>query len=813
MQSSSVSLRRSVVSLCVVLVMVIEAHSQTPLHFTPWRTVQAPSLSPTPAVNRAETVIADVVGSPKKDVITLATNSPPRVDVTDIDPMLSGSTTTSIGLPGLGSSIALGDIDQDGDTDMVVGGSSIYIVRNLGGATFSVSTIASLYGVDVYLAELTNDAHLDIVRGRQIFAGDGNGGFPTSTTFSMATSTVTAVIPGDFDGDGDTDLCSAYPGSASNGTGIVGRIRRRNPSGSFTLLSPILLAEGGDGLQAVPADMNNDGKMDLVITSNFGMNSILYVQSLRYTTVLGSSGPSLTPLAETTVQNFANYVVDLGDWSGDGMTDIAYVSRSLDYVGLLVNDGSGRCSPPSGLGLSDLSSILAISGVVAFDDDGDGADDILLYDHAGQFEIYRNVSSTAAAVANSVTSPTAGSFLVEEISGGSTNRCRGRLSTTGLPTNIPLPGHMISISGVGPGGEPFTISTVTEADGEFTFYLPVGYTVDSTVVALSTAEVQLGSFTVFLHAELTVLSGQGQSVIGGSQLPQPIVIRLATPSGIPIPGVPIALSGTFVSTVPSSPAPTAADGTISVSLVASPANAAGYLFATVAPHDQLSVPFQVCVNSIAMISGCGQVADAGVPLPLPMIVEVRDCNGIPQSGVTVTLQGVFSPVSMPATIVTDAAGRAAVTPTFTLPTQDARVRATIPSGVVEFSVMVRGLTAYFQTFNFPTLTLAHFYNRGGIPLLLAVDLPLPAPGYVSTPYGDIYTSVLAPSPTLAVLDGFGLFGPIDPGMMPASTIWSRTYILPGAPLNVTFVAQMYGYDLFETYPNDYVVSNPVTFDL
>ena len=40
--------------------------------------------------------------------------------------------------------------------------------------------------------------------------------------------------------------------------------------------------------------------------------------------------------------------------------------------------------------------------------------------------------------------------------------------------------------------------------------------------------------------------------------------------------------------------------------------------------------------------------------------------------------------------------------------------------------------------------------------------------------------------------------------------WVRVFTLP-PPSGLTFVGQMYGYDLNATFPYDYIVSNPVTF--
>lgn len=106
--------------------------------------------------------------------------------------------------------------------------------------------------------------------------------------------------------------------------------------------------------------------------------------------------------------------------------------------------------------------------------------------------------------------------------------------------------------------------------------------------------------------------------------------------------------------------------------------------------------------------------------------------------------------------------------------------------------------------------LAFKYPKAGVPFILAVDSPLPAPGFVSTTYGEIWTSILTPSSNLILWDGIGAFGPPASSMV-TSPDWSATISVNTVPLaGITFVAQIYGLDLSLPFPRSIVITNPLT---
>ena len=117
-------------------------------------------------------------------------------------------------------SVALGDVDGDGDLDLVIGngGQQNRLYLNNGTGTFTDAT-ASRMPVDndttlsVALGDVDSDGDLDMVLGNwsqqnRLYVNNGTGTFTDATASRMpvADDMTNAVALGDVDGDGDLDL-------------------------------------------------------------------------------------------------------------------------------------------------------------------------------------------------------------------------------------------------------------------------------------------------------------------------------------------------------------------------------------------------------------------------------------------------------------------------------------------------------------------------------------------------------------------------------------------------------------------------------
>jgi hypothetical protein len=115
------------------------------------------------------------------------------------------------------TSVALGDIDRDGDLDVVLPGryaSHSLIYLNDGHAGFGESREFCAAADDmtaVALSDLNGDGYLDIAavnwqQRHHILLNDGKGLFRPAGTFGETGDQAWSIASGDLDGDGDTDL-------------------------------------------------------------------------------------------------------------------------------------------------------------------------------------------------------------------------------------------------------------------------------------------------------------------------------------------------------------------------------------------------------------------------------------------------------------------------------------------------------------------------------------------------------------------------------------------------------------------------------
>jgi hypothetical protein len=152
-------------------------------------------------------------------------------------------------------SIAPGDVDGDGDTDLVVSGDTreLVVLVNRGDATFAPAVYMVSGSYDVALADLDGDGRPEIA-----VAGNGdirtmhNNGDGTFTAPAGSSSVAPVMVTaGDLDGDGRVDLLVGE----SSGLYVM-----RNLGDS--LAKPMRLPAAG--WSAEIGDVNDDGKPDIV---------------------------------------------------------------------------------------------------------------------------------------------------------------------------------------------------------------------------------------------------------------------------------------------------------------------------------------------------------------------------------------------------------------------------------------------------------------------------------------------------------------------------------------------------------------------
>nr|WP_240740228.1 FG-GAP-like repeat-containing protein [Allomuricauda hymeniacidonis] len=217
-----------------------------------------------------------------------------------------------------GPSLAIGDVDGDGNEDIFVGGAkgeTGFIYKHQGNGSFSVSRQTSfnsdenLEDTAAAFLDADGDGDLDLMVGSggneftqerqyrpRLYLNDGKGNFSKSDqVLPSVFKNIATIAPSDFDGDGDVDV---FIGSRSV-VGVYGpspnHLFLENRDGEFvdvTERRAYDLKNEGMVTHAVWADINGDQKQDLITVSEWDTPKI-YTNSGRRISKMDSTLDSL----------------------------------------------------------------------------------------------------------------------------------------------------------------------------------------------------------------------------------------------------------------------------------------------------------------------------------------------------------------------------------------------------------------------------------------------------------------------------------------------------------------------------------------
>jgi hypothetical protein len=266
-------------------------------------------------------------------------------------------------------SIAIGDFNHDGSPDLAVTSvddNTVTILLGSGDGTFTpaptlntISTPQSVAPGDFNRDGLTD---LAVVNGNSvlIFLGNGDGTFhQAATSASPGNNTITLAV-GDFNGDANPDL------AVTNGmdTGDV-IILLGKGDGTFTI-APVSPSTASAPVGIAVGDFNGDGKLDLAVSCYGGT-------SQQAVSVLLGNGDGTFKTSSYTASGLNFRSVEIGDFNGDGIADLALGEFWQGEVAVFTGNGDGTFQPP--INLSN-QSFLASGYLSVADFNGDGITDL-----------------------------------------------------------------------------------------------------------------------------------------------------------------------------------------------------------------------------------------------------------------------------------------------------------------------------------------------------------------------------------------------------------------------------------------------------
>ncbi|MGD9099002.1 MAG: FG-GAP-like repeat-containing protein, partial [Anaerolineae bacterium] len=288
--------------------------------------------------------------------------------------------------------IALGDVDGDGDLDVLVanaGNQPQDVYLNDGSGAFSAHSVSPTFGggrsESVALGDVDGDGDLDALvanygAAQVVRLNDGTGRFishPLTSTFGDAAGLSRDIALGDVDGDGDLDAVIANDGNQAQ------EIHLNDGTGRFVPHPTAHTFGGGQSSAIALGDVDDDGDLDALVANAINQSQVVY---------RNDGTGRFTPHATFGGGNSRD--IDLGDVDGDGDLD-TLVANLLAPQEVYLNDGDGNFASSHTFGSAGFSYAIALGDV---DDDGDL--DALVANYSGQpQEVYLNDGSGVFDVA------------------------------------------------------------------------------------------------------------------------------------------------------------------------------------------------------------------------------------------------------------------------------------------------------------------------------------------------------------------------------------------------------------------------------
>ena len=254
-------------------------------------------------------------------------------------------------------SLTAADLDGDGAADLAATGlgyrfepdsltvtnlDNVAILGNNGSGVFTLAQTLIIDNPfprlgDITAGDLNGDGRPDLVVDQSsgqvtVLLNQPAGGFTVAFSLDLGANHILSDVKvADLNGDGWGDLIVADNGDPLDPANTGGDVAVFFNQGGGTFGPPLLLRAGVAPTSIGVADVNRDGRGDLVVANNLS-NDV---------SVLVNAGGGAFEPAWTFATGDGPTSVALADFNGDGITDLAVSHMISGAVGVYLNDGTG----------------------------------------------------------------------------------------------------------------------------------------------------------------------------------------------------------------------------------------------------------------------------------------------------------------------------------------------------------------------------------------------------------------------------------------------------------------------------------------